>query len=137
MNIQAAAERLRRLKAGESMNDVYGYVPMRCDYFTGTPPEMSEELWNDRVAIEKFALPLLNETAADDSWLASLFVCRDHAWIVRRQDGFELQLEACGDGYELWVCDDGKPPVPLAPIKTRGQLRTLCLALGIELREGE
>lgn len=126
--LQAAAERLKTYEGGTL------HIP--CD--------VEAALWT----LANWALPLLDPTPIDEAWLRecgwkgwdvpseeepySLYVPAGEfvTWELRLAWGYGLSMVRLHDNRKLVV-----ESVELVNAKTRGQLRLLCLALGIELKE--
>lgn len=96
---------------------------------------------SDESTLADFALPLLDETAIDEVWLKSIgFVfpakvrgCQQHCYAPLLPGAATSRMH-CG------VRSDGTvfvyvSTVDCPHIKTRGELRLLCLGLGITLQE--
>ena len=130
--VQAAAERLRQMRADS--NDHDGGYP-------ATVAGRTQSLF-DHAAIAAWALPLLDSTAIDEAWLRSVGFeveyddLRDREFRFQLDDDRWIAAFAPSDllGYSLRIEGNASYAL-LADYSTRGQLRLLALALGIELNE--
>ena len=109
-----------------------------------TPRQLGDAL--DRQDATLLASLYLAEHPADDGedvteeWLESVGWRRNRGYMDSPQIGDScFQLTWCSLGQSMLLeCDDNdQPDVTLPHIKTRGDVRRLCEALGIELKEGE
>lgn len=117
--IRAAAERLRRLEAGEHQDAVYG------DFANAFR----------RLDTQTLADAFLAEHPADDDEPDTEEWLRGVGFTDCKNDGLRLSILARYPnlGMPFWeVCGT---VIRLAQPKTRGQLRRLCAALGISLKE--
>jgi hypothetical protein len=123
-DVQAAAERLRRLyNANDSYAEVYGVEQ------TGAGLQQRDEQ-----AVVAAYLALHDPTPLDETWLRAVgFVAVESDMGPRYHDHYELGK------LNLWEFNDtGEWLVNGADwmgLRTRGALRMLCAALGIDLRE--
>jgi hypothetical protein len=121
--LRAAAE---QILAGEIVGVGSGYVTTkefpeswkalaRC-YLSDHPQDDGElvtEEWLDRV------LPMKN----------------DSNWTLFKHMPLQIEIEGPHGGFWLWILTDEEVPHRIREIKTRGDVRLLCRALGIELKE--
>jgi len=137
-----AAERLRRCKTEAPITVYCPKHPSEC--WTAEAHKVLAAL---READEKLLaqayltlIPADSEEAIDTEWLASV---TDDGYTARYDDVsiHVIAINKSYDGIEIWNhCDDGTANGVLALHNhkglTRGQLRNLCAALGITLKEG-
>jgi hypothetical protein len=129
--LKAAAE---RLVSREPILDVY--CPRKPgEQWTHHASQIAYGLrTQDQVTLANWAAPLLDGTAIDEAWFASEFAEREPGPYVRWK-GLHFEV-ACGiyigvheDALLICGCHVCETTA------TRGQLRLLALALGIELKE--
>lgn len=143
--LRAAAERLR--KVAENMKDPGDASPISRVYAWDTIPGGPTYDGDRRAIIAAYLAehPADDETPIDREWLARLGCKRDD-WgsgttdFTIPSDGVQLDIrvwadEACGiDGIAYNQNDTGNVQVD---VKTRGDVRRLCDAVGIKLKESE
>ena len=127
-DVSEACERLRRLYDGESYRDVYGIEP------TGGGLQQKDE----RSVIDA-CLAERDPTPIDAEWLRSVGFEENwtHRWDFRPWGPIGRCLSWIDPEWSpVWagevVYDGERMP---HPIKTRGDVRRLCAALGITLKE--
>jgi hypothetical protein len=124
--VKKAAERLRRVQAGESLLDVY-------------PDSLAEPAWSYAADLRVLADAYLATVAADEE----LPITREW-WETLKDDPGELYFLHFGDEDRFWLdlsesrnmvmLESPRDSTDLEHIKTRGQLRRLCAALNIPLQ---
>lgn len=98
--------------------------------------ESPEYLMSDARRLAEWALPLLDETLIDETFLRQNFKRDDerpYYWINGGWTGPEYDLQCWDDGD--WLLCDGEDEIILSAPKTIGDVRQLCRALGIRLTE--
>ena len=157
---RAAIERLRRHEAGEPMLEIYCPRKQGEEWTHMAPTIAYEQLQDDRVIAARELLriaPLFDryadETPIDEAWLRSVGFLPDgedtgefarKIWSAGETEDYgtdpamHIVWSTIDDSCWLEAYDrDGKSlaVIELDGIKTRGQLRRLTDALGIELKE--
>lgn len=81
----------------------------------------------------------LDQTPVDEAWLRSVgFVKDEHPskWTIYRDERLPVGLWKVDDGWKaMLIHSDNAASCLVRQQNTRGQLRTLCRALGVELKE--
>lgn len=101
--------------------DVYHIRPKNEDEWLS----LCDKITADGALLADAVLPEFDETAVDDMWLVSVGGERRNGGLVVKLGPL---LYSNRDGFSI---DESE-----LPITTRGQLRTLCRALGIQLGDG-
>lgn len=130
-DLRAAAERLRRVLQGESLHGIYGSGPV--------PRSQETRFQRDCEDLARAYLashPPDGETEIDEAWLVSV----GFQWIDNK--AMELESAECAlwwskESETVRIYAKGSAPGDYidTATETRGQLRGLCAALGISLKE--
>lgn len=143
IDLRAAAERLRRIKAGDKPDALYGNEPGRelaggC--LTWNPKTLAAHYADEQAVINAYLalVPVDDGEAIDEAWLRQHFqlihgrgfVVSFHISIFQllAKDKCEWVAQAGID-----VSDDSEHSFSIAVLFTRGDVRRLCKALGVEL----
>lgn len=128
---KAARERLRRIAKGESYASVY-----KTEFVLGGYEEADRQKIVDN---DLASNPPDDDEAIDEAFLRSVGAENDdhpHKWTFHREDALSIGLWNVGDGWKAMLRHAAHAATCIVRgIKTRGQLRRLCLALGIPLTE--
>ena len=124
--LRAAMERLRRIEAGESYYEVYGCQP------TGHGHMQRDE----RKLVDAFMAehPADDDETVTEEWLGRVGGVKssEYAKAFRRAGSDDLYFFYAGrNPFQSGLTRFFKMPV----VETRGDVRRLCVALGIELKE--